>query len=349
MIKFGNIHKARKRLIFKLCQSLTSRKKRADFTPGKARRLLLLRDNNKLGDLIVSTPIFRAARAAGFEVSVIAMQGNVEAIRHNPHIHQIYLHNGSLPSMLSLALRLRRQHFDALIDLLDWQPEYKCALMSNLIGARYTIGFDNPYCDVSLDGHRGLSLHASTRNAKILASLGIEPDGNETHYDLHIDPASEHAVRAFLASLPHPRTILLNPFGRSDDRHMSDAQIKAIIDLAQAEPAGLNVVISGEASDMATIDTHSAHRSPFTDFSAALALVKHADLVCSIDTSIVHVAAAYNKPIVILYQRDRDPVFKNSMIWGPNNPHAVPVFAEDNRLFAIEPASITAALRTLLR
>ena len=348
MIRFGDIHKARKRWVYRLVQKLTGRARRPGFDPANARTLLFLRDNNKLGDLIVSTPVFRAACQAGFEVSIVATPGNAGVLVNNPHIRHVYLHDGSLWSMLKLALRLRAMRFDVLVDFLDWQPDARAALLANLIGARHTIGFDHPHCDVSLDGCRGQSLHASTRNAKVLDCLGIQAPAPGPRYDLHLTDTSERGVQAFLASLPHRRTLLLNPCGRCQDRRMSPAQIRAIVDWSQTVPGGCNVVINGETADLEQIDAPGAFLTPFSDFDSAQALVKHADFVCSIDTSIIHVAAAFDKPVVILYQRDRDPVFRNSRIWGPNNPHAQAVFAEDHRLYAIEPQRITEALSALL-
>ncbi|MDE9571802.1 glycosyltransferase family 9 protein, partial [Xenorhabdus bovienii] len=46
-------------------------------------------------------------------------------------------------------------------------------------------------------------------------------------------------------------------------------------------------------------------------------------LVISPDTSIVHVAAAYEKNIIALYGNDKHGNFVNNHVWGPRNKNAI--------------------------
>ena len=58
-------------------------------------------------------------------------------------------------------------------------------------------------------------------------------------------------------------------------------------------------------------------------------LIKKADLIVSPDTSIVHLARAFDKKMICIYRKELGKEDKNSIIWGPNSEKAKVIFVEE--------------------
>jgi len=69
--------------------------------------------------------------------------------------------------------------------------------------------------------------------------------------------------------------------------------------------------------------------NPFNTLSSAIEIIRLADLVISPDTSIVHIASAWKKPLVCLYGNDIHGQFINSAVWGPGDTKSVQLFTKD--------------------
>lgn len=68
----------------------------------------------------------------------------------------------------------------------------------------------------------------------------------------------------------------------------------------------------------------------FSNFAYAIALVKYSDLVITPDTSIVHVANAYNKKMICLYNNKKsDKNEDENIIWGPNYNNCIQLFTKE--------------------
>jgi ADP-heptose:LPS heptosyltransferase len=88
-------------------------------TPKAVQSVVCLRPG-KLGDMIVATPLFSALKQRGgiTRLAVLCSSANEPVIRHNPHIDIVRTMNfHRIFDVLNTIGWLRRQHFDALIDL----------------------------------------------------------------------------------------------------------------------------------------------------------------------------------------------------------------------------------------
>ncbi|WP_028534671.1 glycosyltransferase family 9 protein [Paludibacterium yongneupense] len=327
------------------------RKRPGEFDAATVRKIVFLRDNRKFGDLIVSTASFREAKQYGMEVSVIVGgQAFASLLEFNPSIDHVYSHGPELWESIRLGWRLRREHYDLAVDFLDAQPTFKRIVLLHLMNPRHALSFnkkpDRSY-DVSLTDEHRLNRHASLRNVDVLARLGITACPSPPNYDLRIDPARVAEARRFLESLPHKRTLLLNPAGEGPLRSLSASQIEAIVANACHRGEKFNVVLTGRREVIDAIPVAGASKSPFVDYVGAIALAQVSDLIVTPDTSMVHVAAAFGKPVLALYQPDNDVWYVNSKVWGPNNPKAVQLLSRDERVASIENPRIIEALKHL--
>ena len=101
-----------------LLRFLTNKKK-VNFDIKKSKSVLILK-YDRIGDMVVTTPIFRELKEAfpDISISVLASESNKDVVKYNPYIDHIYTNYknsifGDLPSLL----KLRKKSFDVCIEL----------------------------------------------------------------------------------------------------------------------------------------------------------------------------------------------------------------------------------------
>ncbi|HIE81812.1 MAG TPA: lipopolysaccharide heptosyltransferase family protein, partial [Candidatus Poseidoniales archaeon] len=98
---------------------LLTKKNSVEFNLTDAKKVLVLK-YDRIGDMIVATPIFRELKNKypNISISVLASKGNRDVIKYNPYVDNIYTNykNSFLKDLLSL-LKLRKEKFDVCIEL----------------------------------------------------------------------------------------------------------------------------------------------------------------------------------------------------------------------------------------
>jgi heptosyltransferase-4 len=253
--------------------------------------------------------------------------------------------------VIKLGLGLRHQSFDLLVDLRNEVPTHKDIVLMYLLKPRHVLGFNRekyPIFDVSIPEDFSLNKHAAHRNLGLLKTLGVDCSAVELRYDVVIPAAIEQPVQQFLSTLPHRKTLLINLKGEGPYRCMSAEQVETIVQFIHGAKLEINIVLSAKPGDMANLQSPGVIKSPFSDYLSAVALVKNADCIVSPDTSIVHAAAAFDKPLLALYTKDKTPVYLNSQVWGPNNSRARQVISHDDAVYSIAPDLVVTELSKLL-
>lgn len=300
------------------------------FTPQELpsiRKVLFLRHDNKLGDMIVSSVSFRELKKwlPQAEISVISGPSAAKLIETNPHVNHIFLYKKNLRSVWKLGKRLQQEKFDLYIDL-DKKPGLESLLLLRLIRPRFAFGFNRENIRMynitaPLDFAR---FHVTEWHQKMMETLGILPPGTafDASYDLFIPPQAQEEASRFLKTLPPGRkTVVFNPFAASKHRCFRFAQAKQAAELLpQANvilvgpPDALNAFGRGEkfpenlfAAPQEICRAHGVW--------ASVALLAQADLLISPDTYIVHAASALKKPLCALYA----PADGNT--WFPKTPN----------------------------
>lgn len=100
-------------------------------------KILLLR-NDRVGDMTLSTPVFKAlkTRYPNAKITVLASENNLEVIRNNPNVDEALIYKG----VRSFMKETRTKNFDLAIDLF-LTHELRQALLIYLSGAKYRLGF----------------------------------------------------------------------------------------------------------------------------------------------------------------------------------------------------------------
>ncbi len=154
-------------------------------------RILFIR-YDRIGDMVLSTPAFRAVKAIfpHAEVIVLASERNHEVILHNPHVDRIIIYKGPLRSIGEI----RRLGIDLVIDLINTY-ELGPALIAYLSGARYRMGFEVAGREVFFN-LRGARLEPVKQLAEHILDLVKSLDGGVGEYRPEIFLTDEEEERA---------------------------------------------------------------------------------------------------------------------------------------------------------
>ena len=98
---------------------LLTNKKSFLFNIKNSKSVLILK-YDRIGDMVVTTPIFRELKKEypGISISVLASKENRDVIKYNPYIDEIYTnYKNNIFNDLPTLLKLRQKNFDVCIEL----------------------------------------------------------------------------------------------------------------------------------------------------------------------------------------------------------------------------------------
>jgi heptosyltransferase II len=168
-------------LIFRLAALMKPRHppELPDWAAGRHRVLMLRYD--RIGDMILSTGIFKAIALAQptVVVDVLASVQNAAVLDGNPYIGSVLSVDRKRPwTWIPVLRRVRRTRYDAVIDVMVMAPSLTTTLVMWLCGARHRIGLGDR-------GHREAftipvaRLHDAVQyvdhSAALLAAFGVDP------------------------------------------------------------------------------------------------------------------------------------------------------------------------------
>ncbi len=266
-----------------------------------------------IGDtILLSGPLDDLARAhPGCRITLFATSANAEAARLLPAASEVV----TLPlTRLDLALRLLRQAgpFDALLDFGQWARV--SALFSAAARAGFKAGFQTPgqhrhYAFHVIAEHR-TDRHEIDNFRALTALLGTE--GNATPHLVLPAPAGE-------LDAPAGSFAILHPYPGGSGARMKEWPQERWLETARSlRDRGLEVIVTGGPADAprAAALAKACH-DPGTRSLAGLPLTRTARLlqraavVVSVNTGVMHLAAAMGAPLVALH----GPT--SVLRWGP--------------------------------
>jgi len=111
----------------------------ADLDLEKVQRVLLI-NSTAMGDLLLSTPTFRALKETypHWHLDLLVHPRNRDLVAHNPHLAHLWLYPGRSWRLLTLLGRIRRQQYDAVLILHGNDPE--ASLLAWSAGTPFIVG-----------------------------------------------------------------------------------------------------------------------------------------------------------------------------------------------------------------
>ncbi|WP_330984711.1 MULTISPECIES: glycosyltransferase family 9 protein [Enterobacterales] len=279
--------------------------------------ILLLRDDDKIGDMVVSTSVMRELSKQGYTVDILATPKNIEIVKNNPYINKVLSTEAS-----DITAQLSAEKYDLVIDMGDKISPRSLRFLRS-ISAKNVIGFNKENYNIYNKSiqYNDYNSHITNRYDLLMQVMGLSD--YSTQYELFYPSELDQDVLNFLKNTGHDKFILVNAFAADSRREMSFSQLEELIlSLKNAYPATCIILLDHlNRIDLTLPD--DVYISPFNTLLSAIALIAHIDMIISPDTSIVHIAATYQKPLVALYGNDLHGQYVNSDVWGPGYANAI--------------------------
>lgn len=282
-----------------------------------------------IGDIVLSCPTARALKKAypSAEIDMLVSMPQGEAAFHNPYIHSVIDYTikdwqRDRIKLIALIERLRLQQYDIALS-----SPYGSAnpMMAWLSGAACRIGFD-VHCGARYLTHiiptaAPTIRHETENQLRVLAPLGITTEDTRIEYTLSAaDIAGMYEKLPELLARCRP-LVLLCPF--SDDKQKNwthsgyTAVLKTLADFTDCCLIGAH----NQLSELTAINCSTGNRATVLAGTLTLgelgALIQEADLLITVDTGPMHIAQAFETPVIAL-MGPTDP-----RIWGPRKPNDV--------------------------
>jgi ADP-heptose:LPS heptosyltransferase len=273
------------------------------------RQKILVVALGRIGDLVLITPIFRALKGLEPvpEVHLLAGRNNYRAVEAHPFIDRVHVYTKRPWGTARLIYALRTTQFDLWIDPKD-HPSSESRLLARIGRHRTSVGFNPPdkhraftYSVIPHTEQRGV--HMSSRCLRALEPLGIHSE--DATPVLGVDPLAAEHLSAFLKEHAVSGYCLVNISGAIPDRTWQIEKWIALIN-AIAWESDCHLLICALARDwrqarLIVESTANALLYPTPSIVEVIAAVARADLVLTVDTSIVHIASAFDKAILSLH------------------------------------------------
>ncbi len=263
------------------------------------------------GDLILSTPITKALKEKYPNCSIwyIAGRRNHQVLINNPYVDNIIVWDKSPTKVIKTLLLIKKNKFDYYVDPKDHYST-QGRIIARLVNARTKIGC-NIKCktfDISIPPEReNTQLHFVQRVFQAFNHLGIQtPQENAIPKPLLFPTDnSKNFVNSFLENHQIEKFIVFN-ISASNFNKMFELRF-LLQSLRQVFfPKSLNVVLTFTQNHLDYAKELLNNFSNFIAFNSrnfhdVIALIQKSAGVITPDTSIVHVACAFEKPLLAFY------------------------------------------------
>lgn len=267
----------------------------------------LVIDTLRLGDAVMSTPVFRAIKKhyPNSSLHVLARAEIVDLLDRDPHIDKIIPYNGKEKIGLELIKLLQQEKYDISINLCE--GKLNALVYAARIPVRIGYSQKNKYrdrifltdiveCPETFQGIPLLFL-------SLLETIGISE--TDERPKLYAEPKITEHFRMLLRT-GHRLKIVVHPGGRNETRRWPYYQdvIKKIIKRFDAL-----IVVTGTINEvmlagniLSGIDAKNImNLAGKTSLKEVVALCSAVDLVISNDTGVSHIARALGRPTITLF------------------------------------------------
>ena len=299
--------------------------------------ILFLRYDGKIGDMIVNSLMFREIKKVypDIRIGVIARGAAIDIIKDNPNVDKIYKYYKDRKKIKDLALKIKEEKYDLLIDFSEMLRVNQMMLI-NLCRARINTGLDRKdweLFDLSIESGKDFKWteHITKRYLAYLIKLGLKKENIDISYDIYLK--EEKKYEAFFNEIKENKKIILNPYGASKHKSFNIETLE-------------NIATYLKDKDMAIILTYFGDKYKELEFLEkkykyvyipkkiesildTAILIKKSDYVISPDTSIVHIASAFNKKMITVYPPKGGKYGVDHLVWAPKSEYSRVIFCKD--------------------
>jgi len=299
--------------------------------------ILFLRYDGKIGDMVVNSLMFREIKKVypNIKIGIVARGAAIDIIKDNPNVDKIYEYYKDRKKIKDLALKIKEEKYDLLIDFSEMLRVNQMMLI-NLCGARINIGLDRKdwkLFDLSIESGKDFKWteHITNRYLAYLIKLGLKKENIDISYDIYLK--DEKKYETFFYKIKENKKLILNPYGASKHKSFNIETLENIITYLKDKDIAIILVYFGDKyKELEFLE--KKYKSVYIPkkiesiLNTAI-LIKKSDYVISPDTSIVHIASAFNKKMITVYPPKGGKYGIDHLVWAPKSKYNKVIFCKD--------------------
>ena len=299
--------------------------------------ILFLRYDGKIGDMVVNSLMFREIKKVypDTKIGVITRGVAIDIIKNNPNVDEIYEYHKDRKKIKDLALKIKEEKYDLLIDFSEMLRVNQMMLI-NLCGARINIGLDRKdwkLFDLSIESGKDFKWteHITKRYLAYLIKLGLKKENIDISYDIYLK--NEKKYEFFFNKIKENKKLILNPYGASKHKSFSIETLENIINYLKDKDIAIILVYFGDKyEELKFLEKKYKYvyiPKKIESILDTAILIKKSDYVISPDTSIVHIASAFNKKMITIYPPKGGKYGVDHLVWAPESEYSKVIFCKD--------------------
>jgi len=298
---------------------------------------------DRIGDMVITTPVFRELKLAypHINITVLASTANQDVLTNNPYVDNIVTnHKNNLLGDLSSLLKLRKQKFDVCVEF-DHSVIPHAILRLKIIKPKKVISvkkdgrYDVCGSELSLyDFYTERPNNAHFRDIWLATLQPFDINPESSSYDLFITDNQQKQAQNFIKQYSSKFLVGINLEGAVKGKKIKFSELWKICQGLHKANNNIQIIILTMPSNIQNINEKVIESS--LDYVAtsyktnaildAAALINQLDLIITPDTSIVHIASAFNKPIVTIHENNQD----SYQLFSPTSSLNKTVFSPKN-------------------
>jgi ADP-heptose:LPS heptosyltransferase len=323
-------------------------------TDFSTKKYLFVRQD-RIGDVLVSTPLIHAlkSRYPDATVDFLLSSNNHFVLQNEPLVRKRWIYRKTLASAVEILKNVRAEKYDFVIDLMD-NPSATSTVLCALAGGNWNVGLskENAYTyDVVVPLLSRREYHIVDRLAMLLTVFGLNRDETPLKITYNPVPESLEFASAFLREndLSNRNLIGINVSPGEGTRFWGTKNYQSLIQWLQRRSPQSRIVILYQPADRTVAETickpfPGVVRSPETrTFDQFAAIVRSLWILITPDTSVVHLAAAFNVPSVVMYVQSN----KDLRIWEPYGSLSISVVTDVDDLQRVTQLEVFDAIQRL--
>ncbi|AFN75723.1 family 9 glycosyl transferase [Melioribacter roseus P3M-2] len=303
---------------------------------------------NRIGDALTSTPFIRLLKKhCDCNITVVCSKSNHFIFRQNGLTDNLIVYDKKQNNLAKIIRAISDINPDLLIDLHD-DVSFTVSMLIAFSSAKCKMGFDkknNKLFNARVPRPDSKIHHIVDRNLAFADSLGIDYGKDEVNIVYKPDANSVALVENFISKHGLKKKFLtgINISAGSDARFWGVERYGKLIDFL-SNTFDTKVILLTDKKDMKKAEEISKGKILiFQDdkFDVFAAMVGSLDFLITPDTSIVHIASAFEIPLFGLYVKYKT----DDIIWYPYKSEYEVVITENPDLSSVDYETVVNKLK----
>lgn len=261
-------------------------------------KILIIRLSS-IGDIILTSPVIRCLKKQllGCEIHYATKKQFHDILSSNPNIDKILLFDNNLWQFIQI---IKNEKYDYIVDLHNNQRTAAIKMFSGVRSHSFHKLNFRKWLLVNLKVNIMPNIHIVDRYMNTLKPLGVSNDGNGLDYFL---PDSANILPSDIEVFHHKDFVAFSIGGQHQTKRLPTEKMVSICKQIKHPVILLGGKNEGQEGDFIVTSSgdHVVNACGRINLHASADLIRRSKVVISHDTGLMHIAAAFSKPMVSVW------------------------------------------------